>query len=266
MRSAHTRCARWCRCRGCCRSWPKPMTAGSVMRRASGHRGACVRRTRWRGRGTDRRGQCRWRHWHDLPRVQGRHRHRSRVVQMAGGASRSVRWCRRTMARANCCAWMACGSGARSGRTSCRRIAMRRAMRVPSSWCWRPMRRCCRFSASAWARRALPGSAVSAPTAAATFSWHSRPAIMCARGRRQRAADVVARQHNPAVSGRGGSDGGSHPQRAWRSETMTGFPGHTAHALPLDRVVEVMRQYMQRRPAQTITAGVPLIRPFAARM
>jgi D-aminopeptidase len=27
------------------------------------------------------------------------------------------------------------------------------------------------------------------------------------------------------------------------AETMTGFAGHTAHALPLDRVVEVIRRY-----------------------
>lgn len=29
------------------------------------------------------------------------------------------------------------------------------------------------------------------------------------------------------------------------AETMTGYAGHTAHALPLDRLVEVMRRYQR---------------------
>ena len=94
-------------------------TAGSAMPRLSRHRRTCVRRAGRRHVRADCGGQCRRRHRHDLPRVQGRHRH-----CFARGASRrraptlSAHWCRRTTAHADCCASTACRSGERSALTA----------------------------------------------------------------------------------------------------------------------------------------------------
>ena len=70
------------------------------MDRPGRHPRAPVRGARFCDRRHGRRGQRRRRHRHDLPRVQGRHRHRVSprpAEQMA--ASRSASWSRRTTAR-----------------------------------------------------------------------------------------------------------------------------------------------------------------------
>ncbi len=64
-----------------------------------------------RGR-TGCRGQRRWRHRHDLPRVQGRYRHRlPRRHAAATATSRWACWCRPITGCATCCASPACRSG-----------------------------------------------------------------------------------------------------------------------------------------------------------
>ena len=107
----------------------------------------------------------------------------SRVVARRGGRSRWARWCRRTTARATCCASMACRSGARSAGTSCRRIATCRAdARIDHRGAGHRRAAAAdpvQAAGPTGDRRASRGSAASVPTAAATSSSPSPPAIAC---------------------------------------------------------------------------------------
>ena len=68
------------------------------------------RRCRTRPGGRRQRGR---RDGHDLPRVQGRHRHLVAAwPRPAASATPSACWCRPTTATAKTCAWTACRSGA----------------------------------------------------------------------------------------------------------------------------------------------------------
>ena len=246
-----SRCARRCRCPGCCRSWPKPMTAGSAMRRASRSPRSMRSPHSMARSGADRRGQCRRRHRHDLPRVQGRHRHRIARRAMAAtsftvGALVQANYGARELLRVD-----GVPVGREIGPDVVPSHRERRARRVRSSWCWRPMRRCCRSSASGWhdaPRRAWPGSAASAPTAAANLPGirHRQP---CPPGRGdQRAAMLSPDAMTPLFQAAAEATEEAMLNALTAAETMTGFAGHIAHALPFDRLVEVMRRSLMTPP------------------
>ena len=130
------------------------------------------------------RGQCRRRHRHDLPRLQGRHRHRlarrddGRRGAITVGALVQANYGDRALFRVD---------GVPVGREIGPDVVPhasrpRRAPAARSSSSWRPTRRCCRSSASGWRGApppAWPGSAASATTAAATSSSPSPPATTC---------------------------------------------------------------------------------------
>ena len=210
------------------------MTAGSATPRASrSPRSMRSRRSMARVGGADRRRQCRRRHRHDLPRVQGRHRHRlARRRAWPATATRSARWCRRITARATCCASTACRSGARSAATSCRRTATRRATRRLDHR--RPGDRCAAAADPVPAPgaprddRASPGSAASAPTAAATSSLPSPPATISARTRRSATLRMLAPDAmTPLFQAAAEATEEAILNALTAAETMTGLNGRT---------------------------------------
>ena len=92
--------------------------------------------------------------------------------------------------------------------------------------------------------RASPGSAESAPTAAATSSSPSPPATMCATARRSARVRMLSPDSmTPLFQAAAEATEEAILNALTGAETMTGVAGHTAHALPLDRLVEVMRRY-----------------------
>ena len=151
-------------------------------------RGAPLRGAGLRRGGPGRRGQRRRRHRHDLPRVQGRDRHR-----VAARRDRARRLHRGRPGAGELRRARATGDRRRSDRaadhhrrgTECRgprRPTSRRGFDHRRSW--RPMRRSCPTSASGW--RSAPAWASRAPaapadTAAAISSWRLPPAITFCR-------------------------------------------------------------------------------------
>ena len=140
--------------RGRCRWWPRPGTACSTTSTASTSRAEhVVRGARRRRRRAGRRGQRRRRHRHDLPRVQGRHRHR-----VAGAADDDGGYTVGVLVQANYGARDAAARRRRAGgpRDS---QAMPTSSRMPASTGPRglghlssspPTRRCRRVNWSAW--------------------------------------------------------------------------------------------------------------------
>ena len=117
------------------------------------------RARRWRTRrgGAGRRGQRRLRHRHDLPRLQGRHRHR---LAASRATSRSACSCRPTTACASAWPSTARRSAGRSvpPRSRCPAEGPERR-RLDHRASWRPTRRCCPHQCERLAHRASLGVA-----------------------------------------------------------------------------------------------------------
>ena len=119
---------------------------------------------------------------------------------------------------------------------------------VRASWSWRRTRRSCRISSSAWRGGRRSGSAApaaSAPTPAATSSSLSRPPTP-APG----AAAPIAHLEmlpdelmNPLLRATIEATEEAVINALIAAETMTGRDGHTAYAIPHDRLREVLRRH-----------------------
>ena len=180
----------------------------------------------------------------------------SRVVVENGDAIRSARWCRRIMARAICCAWMACLSAGRSGPTSCRRIARAEAQPATGDGRFHHRRSGDRRASHSdpvpaacppGHCRASRGSAASVQTEAATSLSRSPPAIIRPERQDQQREDARARCDDEPVSSLGRGNRGGDPQRNVHGRDHVRPRLALVHALPLDLLQEVMRRY---RPEQ----------------
>ena len=205
----------------------------------------------------------------------------------APAATRSASSCRPTTASATGCASTACGSARRSRPARCRARADdgrrgdagRRRARARSSSSSRPTRRCCRTSASgsrSGPASASPASAAPAATRAATCSSRSRPAIDLPAGTRRglrpvglgtydvRAVGdiVIDRLFDAAIE----ATEEAIVNALVAATTVVGRDGITAHALPHDRLREVMAgravdERPARRPTPTLRAVTADPRP-----
>ena len=215
-----------------------------------GHHRTCDRRPGCRRVRPDRRGQCRWRHRHDLPRVQGRHRHRIARRDDGGesytvGALVQANYGARELLRVD---------GVPVGREIGTRLvpSHRDAPRDAGSIIvvlatdapLLPIQ-CQRL-----ARRATTGLAwvggIGANGSGDIF-------LAFATGNHVRQGEAVATVRmiapdriTPLFQAAAEATEEAILNALTVAETMTGLLGHTAHALPLDQLAEVMRRY---RPA-----------------
>ena len=205
-----------------------------------GHRRARDRRARWRCVRAAGGGQCRRRHRHDLPRVQGRHRHG--IACRAG--RREDRYTVGALVQANygaanCCASTACRWGARSVSTVCLRRACCHAGSIivvlATDAPLLPIQ-CQRLARRATTGLAWVGGVGFNGSGDIFLAFATGNHVRAGRGD-QHAAHAVARQHEPAVPGRGRSNRGSHPQRpdVSRDDDRSRWPhGARAAARPAD--------------------------------
>ena len=190
---------------------------------------------------------------HDLPRVQGRHRHR--LTRVATGRRHFTVG---ALVQANygsraTCASMACPSAARSGSIACPcRIGGAGRRPARSSWCWPPTRRCCRSNAAAGAAAPPLGLARvggvghnGSGDIFLAFATGNRPA-------EDSAAVLTVPQMLPTSRSTRCSRRRSRRSRKSilnalaTAETMTGLQGRTVHALPYDLLAEAMGRYRRR--------------------